>query len=63
VSQRPAPADLHGFIEERKKDILEETKRAYAEKRKRLLPPLPPRRFMRLFEISSANRKDAMRRK
>jgi nitrogen fixation NifU-like protein len=32
VSDRPTPADLHGFIEELKKEILEETKRAYGEK-------------------------------
>jgi hypothetical protein len=63
VPQRPAPADLHDFIAELKKDILKETKRAYGEKRKRLSPPMPPRRFTRLFETSSANRKDAMRRK
>jgi len=32
VSQRPTPADLHDFIAELKKDIFEETKRAYGEK-------------------------------
>jgi hypothetical protein len=62
VSPRPTAADLHGFLAELKRDILEETKRAYGEKRKRLSPPLPPRRFTRLFEISSVNRKNAMRR-
>lgn len=32
MSPRPTAADLHGFIAELKKDILEETKRAYGEK-------------------------------
>ena len=32
MSDRPTPAGLHGFIEELKKEILEETKRAYGEK-------------------------------
>ena len=32
MSDRPSSADLRGFIEELKKDILEETKRAYGEK-------------------------------
>ena len=32
MSDRTTPADLPGFIEEIKKDILEETKRAYGEK-------------------------------
>ena len=32
VSDRTTPTNLHGFIEELKKDILEETKRAYGEK-------------------------------
>jgi nitrogen fixation NifU-like protein len=32
MSDRATPADLHGFIEELKKDILEETKRAYGER-------------------------------
>lgn len=32
MSQGPTPADLHDFIAELKKEILEETKRAYGEK-------------------------------
>jgi nitrogen fixation NifU-like protein len=32
VPDKPSSADLHSFIEELKKDILEETKRAYGEK-------------------------------
>ena len=32
MSESQAPDDLHGFIEELKKEILEETKRAYGEK-------------------------------
>jgi nitrogen fixation NifU-like protein len=32
VSDRPTPETVHGLIEEIKKDILEETKRAYGEK-------------------------------
>jgi len=32
VSDKTTPAGFHGFIEELKKDILEETKRAYGEK-------------------------------
>lgn len=32
VSNRPTRTGLHGFIEELKKEILEETKRAYGEK-------------------------------
>lgn len=31
MSDRATPADLHGFIKELKKEILEETKRAYGE--------------------------------
>lgn len=32
MSERTSPEDLHDFIEEIKKDILEETRRAYGEK-------------------------------
>jgi nitrogen fixation NifU-like protein len=32
MSDRPPPATVQGFIEELKKDILEETKRAYGDK-------------------------------
>ena len=32
MSDRPSSVDLYGFIEELKKEILEETKRAYGEK-------------------------------
>jgi nitrogen fixation protein NifU and related proteins len=32
VSDRPTPETVHGLIEELKKEILEETKRAYGEK-------------------------------
>ncbi len=45
MSNRPTRTGLHGFIEELKKEILEETKRAYGEKAfHRWLKPL--------FEVS-----------